>query len=55
MIKEIALYNEFNIYETIFYFGLLNNMKTPDIKDRNDFLVDFLDLPPYDRLVKNLR
>jgi ABC-type Na+ transport system ATPase subunit NatA len=53
--KEIALYNEFTIYETMRYFGLLYNMKMQEIKERNDFLISFLDLPPKERIVKNLR
>jgi ABC-type multidrug transport system ATPase subunit len=52
--KEIALYNEFSIDETLFYFGLLHNMKTADSRARREFLIDFLDLPFKTRLVKNL-
>lgn len=55
MPQELALYNEFDINETLLYFGLLHNMKRNDTKTRRDFLIEFLDLPPKDRLVKNLR
>lgn len=55
MPQEIALYNEFNISETLIYFGLLHKMNQKNIEARREFLVEFLDLPPKERLVKNLR
>ncbi len=55
MPQEIALYNEFNIHETLHYFGLLHNMKNAEIKARSDFLIEFLDLPNRTRMIKNLR
>ena len=54
MPQESALYNEFNINETLFYFGLIHKMKLDDIRKRRDFLIDFLDLPPKEKSVKNL-
>lgn len=55
MPQEAALYNEFNINETLFYFGLIHNMKLAEIRKRRDFLVEFLDLPTKVKIVKNLR
>jgi ABC-type multidrug transport system ATPase subunit len=54
MPQEIALYNEFNIKETLIYFGLLHNMKMNAIKERSGFLIDFLDLPDKNRMIRNL-
>lgn len=54
MPQEIALYAEFTIKETMMYFGWIFGMKTEDILDRLQFLLNFLDLPSQNRLVKNL-
>lgn len=55
MPQEIALYGEFSIKETMMYFGWIFGMETPEINDRLQFLLNFLDLPSQNRLVKNLR
>ncbi len=54
MPQEIALYNDFSIHETLYYFGLLHNLKSAYFKEREAFVLEFLDLPAKDRLVKNL-
>lgn len=54
MPQEIALYGEFTIKETMLYFGWIFGMKTPEIRDRLQFLLNLLDLPGQNRLVKNL-
>lgn len=54
MPQEIALYGEFTIKETMMYFGWIFGMTTAEIIDRLKFLLDFLDLPSQNRLVKNL-
>ncbi|KAH1009703.1 hypothetical protein HUJ04_002021 [Dendroctonus ponderosae] len=54
MPQEIALYGEFSIKETMLYFGWIFGMNTPEIIDRLQFLLNFLDLPSQSRLVKNL-
>nr|UOU03363.1 ATP-binding cassette subfamily H-like 1 [Brachionus rubens] len=54
MPQEVALYNDFTINETLIYFGFLHNMKREDVNRRREFLIEFLDLPPKGRLVKNL-
>lgn len=54
MPQEIALYAEFTIKETMMYFGWIFGMKTEDIMERLQFLLNFLDLPSQNRMVKNL-
>lgn len=54
MPQEIALYGEFSIKETMMYFGWIFGMKTSEIVQRLQFLLNFLDLPIQTRLVKNL-
>ncbi|XP_022186485.1 ABC transporter G family member 23 isoform X1 [Nilaparvata lugens] len=54
MPQEIALYGEFSIRETMMYFGWIFGMETSEIQDRLEFLLNFLDLPSQNRLVKNL-
>ncbi|XP_044743835.1 ABC transporter G family member 23 isoform X2 [Chrysoperla carnea] len=54
MPQEIALYGEFSIKETMMYFGWIFGMSTGEIQDRLTFLLNFLDLPSQNRLVKNL-
>lgn len=55
MPQEIALYGEFSIKETMMYFGWIFGMATSEINERLKFLLNFLDLPGENRLVKNLR
>jgi len=55
MPQEIALYGEFTIRETMMYFGWIFGMCTTEIVERLRFLLQFLDLPSQNRLVKNLR
>ncbi|XP_014212098.1 ABC transporter G family member 20 isoform X2 [Copidosoma floridanum] len=54
MPQEIALYGEFTIRETMMYFGWIFGMCTSEIVERLRFLLQFLDLPSQNRLVKNL-
>lgn len=54
MPQEIALYGEFSIKETMMYFGWIFGMQTTEINERLQFLLNFLDLPSQNRLVKNL-
>ncbi|CAH2004702.1 unnamed protein product [Acanthoscelides obtectus] len=54
MPQEIALYGEFTIRETMQYFGWIFGMKSKEIKERLEFLLNFLDLPSQNRMVKNL-
>nr|WAB24462.1 ATP-binding cassette sub-family H member 1 [Henosepilachna vigintioctopunctata] len=54
MPQEIALYGEFTIKETMMYFGWIFGMQTSEIIARLQFLLNFLDLPSQNRMVKNL-
>ncbi|XP_034254598.1 ABC transporter G family member 20 isoform X1 [Thrips palmi] len=54
MPQEIALLGEFSIRETMMYFGWIFGMPSSEIQERLDFLLNFLDLPSQNRLVKNL-
>lgn len=54
MPQETALYGEFSIRETMMYFGWIFSMDTSEINERLQFLLNFLDLPSENRLVKNL-
>ncbi|KAL0277533.1 UNVERIFIED_CONTAM: hypothetical protein PYX00_004783 [Menopon gallinae] len=54
MPQEIALYGEFSIKETLVYFGWISGMTTSEVKQKLEFLLKFLMLPPASRLVKNL-
>ena len=55
LLQETALYGEFSIRETMMYFGWIFSMGTSEINERLQFLLNFLDLPSENRLVKNLR
>lgn len=55
MPQEISIYEDFTIEETLSYFGKINRMSTGDIRDRIEFLLQFLDLPSKRRTVANLR
>jgi ABC-type multidrug transport system ATPase subunit len=55
MPQEIALYNEFNIDETLNYFGYFHNMDKDRLNKQKEFLLSFLDLTAHrETLVKNL-
>ncbi|CAH1275399.1 unnamed protein product [Diabrotica balteata] len=54
MPQEIALYGEFTIKETMMYFGWIFGMESKEIYERLQFLLNFLDLPSQNRMVKNL-
>ncbi|KAJ8938909.1 hypothetical protein NQ318_008662 [Aromia moschata] len=54
MPQEIALYGEFTIKETMMYFGWIFGMNSKEINERLQFLLNFLDLPSQNRMVKNL-
>lgn len=54
MPQEVALFPDFTIEETLFFFARLFGMKQKSIRDRVKFLVAFLQLPEKTRLVGNL-
>ncbi|XP_062863493.1 ABC transporter G family member 23 isoform X2 [Trichomycterus rosablanca] len=54
MPQEIALYNEFTISDTLWFFGRIHGLSSEDTRKRIKFLIDFLDLPQKNSLVRNL-
>lgn len=54
MSQDLALYGEFTIKETLLYFGHIYGMDRESIRDRTKFLIDFLDLPRNDHLIRIL-
>ncbi|XP_032397936.1 ABC transporter G family member 20 isoform X2 [Etheostoma spectabile] len=54
MPQELALYREFTIGNTLTFFGRIHGLTSKETKTRMDFLIDFLDLPQKDSLVRNL-
>ena len=54
MPQEIALIPEFTIEETLRYFGSIYHMPEELVQERINKLVELLNLPNRDRLVRNL-
>jgi len=54
MPQELALYTEFTIQETFFYFGRINKMTSSQIREQMEVLGRLLDLPAYTRTVSTL-
>lgn len=54
MPQELAVYEDFTIKETLWYFGRLYRIPKKVIKERIEFLLTFLDLPRSKRLIVNM-
>ncbi|KAI4903726.1 hypothetical protein NFI96_021717 [Prochilodus magdalenae] len=54
MPQDIALYNEFTISNTLWFYGRIHGLSSKETEDRMNFLIDFLDLPQKNSLVRNL-
>ena len=54
MPQELALYAEFSIEETLYFFGRLYKLSNSFIKNQIHFLCDLLTLPPGNRYIKSL-
>lgn len=54
MPQELAVYEDFTIKETLWYFGRLYRIPKKVIKERIEFLLSFLDLPRSKRLIVNM-
>ncbi|XP_035707874.1 ABC transporter G family member 23-like [Folsomia candida] len=54
MPQEFALLDTLTIAETLKYFGMLYTMTSVEIKERIEFLIEFLDLPEISKLVQAL-
>ena len=55
VIQEEALAKQCTMKETMYYFGLLYGLKLKFVKERSEFLKQFLDLPTIDQLCGTLR
>lgn len=55
MPQDIALNRDFYISEILNYFGMLFSMSSSKIEARKTFLLNLLDIPKKDKLIKNLR
>lgn len=53
--QDMALYGDFTMNETLYYFGILHGMKLKDVRTRREFLREFLELPAQDKLIRTLR
>ena len=51
----MALYEAFTMSETLVYFGILHGMSMKDIRQRREFLQEFLELPSPKKLIRTLR
>ncbi|TRY83807.1 hypothetical protein DNTS_035375 [Danionella cerebrum] len=54
MPQDIALYNEFTISNTLWFYGRIHGLSSEEREARMNFLIEFLDLPQKNSLVKNL-
>ncbi|KAI7804298.1 ABC transporter G family member 23 isoform X1 [Triplophysa rosa] len=54
MPQDIALYNEFTICNTLWFFGRIHGLSSKETEARINFLITFLDLPQKNSLVRNL-
>lgn len=53
MPQNISLHNEFNVGETLNFFGNLYQMNENKLKERIGILTQVLELPPEDRLIRD--
>uniref|UniRef100_T1J8M1 ABC transporter domain-containing protein n=1 Tax=Strigamia maritima TaxID=126957 RepID=T1J8M1_STRMM len=53
MPQQLAIYQDLTINETMFFFGCLHQMRKKEIASRIEFLLEFLNLPRTNKLVKN--
>lgn len=54
MPQELALYGDFTMLETMYYFGILHGMQRTAVRDRGKFLLELLELPSQKKLIKKL-
>lgn len=55
MPQDIALVGEFTVKGAVEHFGWLFGMNNEQIDSRYQFLSNLLELPPANKLIKNLR
>jgi ABC-type multidrug transport system ATPase subunit len=51
----MALYGDFTMSETLYYFGILHGMSLRRVRERRVFLQEFLELPAQNKLIRTLR
>ncbi|KAG5331765.1 ABCGK protein, partial [Acromyrmex charruanus] len=54
MPQEISLIKEFTISSALYYFGRINGLDNEEIETGQRFLSELLQLPPANRLIKNM-
>ncbi|EGI65058.1 ABC transporter G family member 20 [Acromyrmex echinatior] len=54
MPQEVSLVGEFSVSDAFYYFGRINGLDDEEIEMRQKFFSKLLQLPPADRLVKNM-
>ncbi|XP_011700769.1 PREDICTED: ABC transporter G family member 20-like isoform X2 [Wasmannia auropunctata] len=54
MPQEISLVGEFSVSGALYYFGRINGLDDEEIEIRQKFFMELLQLPPANRLVKNM-
>ncbi|KAL6262617.1 hypothetical protein P5V15_005410 [Pogonomyrmex californicus] len=54
MPQDISLVGEFTVNSALYYFGRINGLSDEEIDTRQGFLSELLQLPPANRLIKNM-
>ncbi|XP_025989492.2 ABC transporter G family member 20 [Solenopsis invicta] len=54
MPQDISLVGEFTVRDAFYYFGRINGLDDKEIEAKQVFFSEFLQLPPLDRLVRNM-
>ncbi|XP_011170078.1 ABC transporter G family member 20 isoform X1 [Solenopsis invicta] len=54
MPQDISLVGEFTVRDAFYYFGRINGLDDEEIETKRTFFSEFLQLPPSNRLVKNM-
>ena len=54
-LKDLALFGDFTMLETMYYFGTLFGMSPKKVRERGKFLLELLELPSVTKTIKKLR
>lgn len=54
MPQELALFGDFTMLETMYYFGILHGLSFKKIRERGQFLLELLELPSVNKRIRNL-
>ena len=55
ILQDLALFCDFTMMETLYYFGILYGMSIKKVKERGKYLLELLELPSVNKAIKNLR